>query len=156
MALSASVVARWARTARIAWDRDELRDLRKLHRSSDSPFVFVTERGGPLTVGQLEYIVREAGLKARLPVPAHPHMLRHSAGYAVNAGRGFEFCGVQTGLSILSRWHALCVTPLHIRLRSIAAAVMHTGTSDSVSCAKAAHREGDQRCQLQRSSSLPA
>jgi hypothetical protein len=52
-------------------------DFRKLHQDSDSPFVFTTERGGPLTVGQLEYIVREAGLKARLPVPAHPQ-LRHS------------------------------------------------------------------------------
>ena len=64
-------------------DRDELRDLRKLRRATSSPFVFTTERGGPLSVGALEYIVREAGKLAGLPVDAHPHMLRHAAGYAL-------------------------------------------------------------------------
>jgi type 1 fimbriae regulatory protein FimB/type 1 fimbriae regulatory protein FimE len=64
-------------------DRDELRDLRKLSRTTSSPYVFTTERGGPLSVGGLEYIVREAGKRAGLPVEVHPHMLRHAAGYAL-------------------------------------------------------------------------
>jgi len=48
---------------------------------ADSPYVFVTERGGPLSTEALAYIVREAGLEAALDAGAHPHMLRHAAGY---------------------------------------------------------------------------
>jgi integrase len=38
-------------------DRDELRDLRKLRRETNSPYVFTTERGGPLSVRALQYVV---------------------------------------------------------------------------------------------------
>src|ERR1700679_547631 len=69
-------------------DRDEVRDLRTLRKDSDSPYVFVTERGGPLSTDTLAYIVREAGLEAKLDVGAHPHMLRHAAGYFVANGGG--------------------------------------------------------------------
>lgn len=62
-------------------DRDELRDLRKLRKDSTSPYVFVTERGGPLSCDALQYIVKLAGKAARLDIDAHPHMLRHAAGY---------------------------------------------------------------------------
>jgi len=62
-------------------DRDEVRDLRALRKDSDSPYVFVTERGGPLSTATLVYIVREAGMEAGLDVDAHSHMLRHAAGY---------------------------------------------------------------------------
>jgi integrase len=68
-------------------DRDELRDLRKLHKDRSGLFVFESERGGPMTVDALQYIVREAGKLANLPVEVHPHMLRHAAGYAlINGG----------------------------------------------------------------------
>ena len=68
-------------------DRDELRDLRKLHQQVSGLYVFETERGGPLSVDALQYIVREAGRLAGLGVDAHPHMLRHAAGYMLaNAG----------------------------------------------------------------------
>jgi type 1 fimbriae regulatory protein FimE len=69
-------------------DRDELRDLRKLKKESTSPYVFVSELGGPLSVDALQYIVREAGKLAKIEVqPVHPHMLRHAAGYClINAG----------------------------------------------------------------------
>ena len=62
-------------------DRDELRDLRKLRREVTGLFVFETERGGPLSVDAVQHIVREAGRLAGLDVEAHPHMLRHAAGY---------------------------------------------------------------------------
>jgi integrase len=62
-------------------DRDELRDLRKLREQVTGLYVFETERGGPLSVDALQYIVREAGKLAKLDVEAHPHMLRHAAGY---------------------------------------------------------------------------
>jgi integrase len=68
-------------------DRDELRDLRKLRQQLTGLYVFETERGGPLSVDALQYIVREAGKLAGLDVEAHPHMLRHAAGYMLaNAG----------------------------------------------------------------------
>jgi site-specific recombinase XerD len=46
-------------------------------------YVFETERGRPLSVDALQYIVREAGREARLDVAVHPHMLRHAAGYTL-------------------------------------------------------------------------
>jgi len=64
-------------------DRDELRDLRKLRQQVTGLYVFETERGGPLSVDVLQYIVREAGKLARLDVEAHPHMLRHATGYSL-------------------------------------------------------------------------
>jgi type 1 fimbriae regulatory protein FimB/type 1 fimbriae regulatory protein FimE len=65
-------------------DRDELRDLRKLRRETNSPFVFSTERGGPFSVRALQYIVGEAGKQAGLPEElCHPHALRHAAGYSL-------------------------------------------------------------------------
>jgi type 1 fimbriae regulatory protein FimB/type 1 fimbriae regulatory protein FimE len=64
-------------------DRDELRDLRKLRQQVSGRYLFETERGGPLSVDALQYIVREAGKLARLDVEAHPHMLRHAAGYSL-------------------------------------------------------------------------
>src|SRR5690349_12930020 len=56
-------------------DRDEPRDLRKLRQQVSGLYVFETERGGPLSVDALQYIVREAGKQAGLAVDAHPHML---------------------------------------------------------------------------------
>jgi type 1 fimbriae regulatory protein FimB/type 1 fimbriae regulatory protein FimE len=64
-------------------DRDELRDLRKLRQEVSGRYVFETERGGPLSVDALQYIVREAGKLARLDAEAHPHMLRHATGYSL-------------------------------------------------------------------------
>jgi integrase len=82
-------------------DRDELRDLRKLRKATNSPFAFVTERGGPFSVRTLQYTVREAGKLAGLPFDCHPHMLRHAAGYAlINAETDMrlvqEFLGHKT------------------------------------------------------------
>jgi type 1 fimbriae regulatory protein FimB len=64
-------------------DRDELRDLRNLRQEVSGRYVVETERGGPLSVDALQYIVRQAGKLARLDVEAHPHMLRHATGYSL-------------------------------------------------------------------------
>ena len=64
-------------------DRDELRDLRKLRQEVSGLYLFETERGGPLSVDALQYIVREAGKVAKLDVEVHPHMLRHATGYSL-------------------------------------------------------------------------
>lgn len=59
----------------------ELRALRRLQRDGESPYVFVTERRGPLTDSAVRKIVARAGVAAELGFPAHPHMLRHATGY---------------------------------------------------------------------------
>jgi integrase len=67
----------------------ELRALRKLKRDyPETPYVFVTERKGPLTASNVRKIVSRAGEKAKLGMPIHPHMLRHSTGFKLaNDGR---------------------------------------------------------------------
>ena len=68
---------------------DELRALRSLKRDAKSPFVFVSERGAPFTVSGFAKLVERAGIEAKLPFKAHPHMLRHATGYAL-ANRGTD------------------------------------------------------------------
>ncbi len=65
----------------------ELRALRQLEREYPGPYVFATERGGPMTAATVRKIIARAGVLANLPVPVHPHMLRHACGYKLaNAG----------------------------------------------------------------------
>jgi len=64
-------------------DRDEVSALRKLKAASTSPFVFVSERGGPLSPDMIARIVERAGEGAKLGFHVHPHMLRHATGYAL-------------------------------------------------------------------------
>jgi len=64
-------------------DRDEVSTLRKLKAGSASPFVFVSERGGPLSPDMIARIVERAAATAKLGFHVHPHMLRHATGYAL-------------------------------------------------------------------------
>ena len=60
----------------------ELRALRRLRRDyPTSPYVFATERKGPLTASTVRHVIKRAGQAASLPFQAHPHMLRHACGY---------------------------------------------------------------------------
>ena len=47
-------------------DRDEVSALRRLRADSTSPFVFVSERGGPLSPDMIARIVERAGEAATL------------------------------------------------------------------------------------------
>jgi integrase len=70
-------------------DRDELSALRKLHKDRTGPWVFESERGGPCSVDTLARVIKEAAVLAKVPENlAHPHALRHAAGYfLVNSGQ---------------------------------------------------------------------
>jgi type 1 fimbriae regulatory protein FimB/type 1 fimbriae regulatory protein FimE len=57
----------------------ELRALRPLQ--GQSPYVFVTEAGTPVTTAWLLRMVQRTGAAAKLPFAIHPHMLRHACGY---------------------------------------------------------------------------
>ena len=60
----------------------EMRALRKHQRDSErSPFVFVSERGAPLTAPGFSRMVERTAVAADLGTKAHAHMLRHACGY---------------------------------------------------------------------------
>jgi site-specific recombinase XerD len=64
---------------------DELRALRPL-AGAGKPWVFTTERGGPMTPAGVRDIMRRLGAGAGLG-RVHPHMLRHACGYKlINQG----------------------------------------------------------------------
>ena len=67
----------------------EIRALRRLQRDyPETPYVFVTERKGPLTTSSVRKLITRAGEKAELGFSAHPHMLRHACGfYLANEGQ---------------------------------------------------------------------
>ena len=62
-------------------DRDEVAGLRKLREVMDGPYVFVSERGGPISADTVARIVSESAEIAGIGFHVHPHMLRHSAGH---------------------------------------------------------------------------
>ena len=65
----------------------ESRALRRLQRdmiaagTMASPYVFVSERGSPLSVAGYQRMVARAGEAARFGFLVHSHMLRHGCGY---------------------------------------------------------------------------
>jgi type 1 fimbriae regulatory protein FimE len=67
---------------------DELRILRALRRDwPDSPYIFCSERGGPMTSSNVRKLIARLGFVAGVGFPVHPHMFRHACGYAlVQAG----------------------------------------------------------------------
>jgi integrase len=91
---------------------DELRALRRLRREyAKSPFIFVTERGGPLTRSTVNKLVARAGREAKLEFPVHPHMLRHACGYYL-ANKGVDTRTIQDYLGHVSITHTVRYTEL--------------------------------------------
>ena len=91
---------------------DELRALRKLQREAPkSPFLFVSERGGPFTTDSFNWMVKRAGQKAGLPFQVHAHMLRHAAGYKL-AGDGHDTRSIQDYLGHKNIQHTVRYTKL--------------------------------------------
>ncbi len=91
---------------------DELRALRKLQREAPkSPFIFVSERGGPFTTDSFNWLVKRAGQKAGLPFQVHAHMLRHAAGYKL-AGDGHDTRSIQDYLGHKNIQHTVRYTEL--------------------------------------------
>jgi len=90
----------------------ELRALRRLQRDyPSSPYVFTTERKGPLTESTVRKMVARAGVEARLSFPIHPHMLRHAAGYKL-ANDGQDTRAIQHYLGHRNITHTVRYTEL--------------------------------------------
>ena len=91
---------------------DELRALRKLQRKAPkSPFVFLTERGGPFSTDSFNWMVKRAGHKAHFPFQVHAHMLRHATGYRL-AGDGHDTRAIQDYLGHRNIQHTVRYTEL--------------------------------------------
>ena len=69
---------------------DELRLIRSVIRDNGEhcQYLFISERGAPLSIDGAQKLIERLGPIAGLP-HLHVHMLRHSAGYAL-AGRGVD------------------------------------------------------------------
>ena len=90
----------------------ELRALRDIRRiSPESPYVFTSERGGPMTADNVRKMVSKAGRTAKLPFPVHPHMLRHACGYKL-ANDGNDTRAIQHYLGHKNITHTVRYTAL--------------------------------------------
>lgn len=90
----------------------ELRALRKLQREYPaSPYVFTTERQGPLTTSTVRKMVARAGHLAGLGFPVHPHQLRHACGYKL-ANDGHDTRALQHYLGHRNIQHTVRYTEL--------------------------------------------
>jgi type 1 fimbriae regulatory protein FimB/type 1 fimbriae regulatory protein FimE len=90
----------------------ELRALRELRRLYlDLPYVFVTEREGPMTAATVRNLITRAGAHAKLPFPIHPHMLRHACGFKL-ASEGQDTRAIQQYLGHKNITHTVRYTEL--------------------------------------------
>jgi integrase len=73
-------------------ERDELAGLKRRQREQEpkAAYVFVNERGQPFGRMGIARMIERAGETAKLPFPAHVHMLRHSTGHSL-AGTGMGY-----------------------------------------------------------------
>src|SRR5262245_28074277 len=91
---------------------DEIRALRKLRRESpNDAYVFVTERGGPMSTIGFHHLIQRLGKAARMPFPLHPHMLRHACGYKL-ANDGHDTRALQHYLGHKNIQHTVRYTEL--------------------------------------------
>jgi site-specific recombinase XerD len=75
-----------------------MRELRRHQRESPaSPFVFVSERGAPLSAPGFSRMVERAVAAADLGIKAHAHMLRRACGYKL-ANDGHDTRAIQAYL----------------------------------------------------------
>jgi type 1 fimbriae regulatory protein FimB/type 1 fimbriae regulatory protein FimE len=97
-------------------DGKEIRAFRKIKRNQEefkleSPYVFVSEQGGPLDQSVFRKIVKRAGETAALDLPAHPHMLRHGCGFYL-ANKGVDTRTIQSYLGHKNIQHTVRYTEL--------------------------------------------
>src|SRR3954462_15314072 len=73
----------------------ELRAIKRYlaTRSDGLPWLFISERGQPLTRQSVNYLVSAAAERAGLG-PVHPHMLRHACGFYL-ANQGYDLRLIQ-------------------------------------------------------------
>ena len=90
----------------------ELRALRQLRRDwPDGPYLFASERGGPMAASNVRKLAARSGLAAKIPFPVHPHMLRHACGFKL-ANDGVDTRSLQHYLGHKNITHTVKYTDL--------------------------------------------
>lgn len=90
----------------------ELRALREVLRNTpETAYVFLSERGAPMTAATFHKLVARAGEAAKLDMPVHPHMLRHSTGFKL-AHDGQDTRAIQHYLGHRNIQHTVLYTQL--------------------------------------------
>ena len=90
----------------------ELRALRQLRRAwPDGPYLFASERGGPMTASNVRKLVARLVAAAKVPFPVHPHMLRHACGYKL-ANDGHDTRSLQHYLGHKNIMHTVRYTEM--------------------------------------------
>jgi type 1 fimbriae regulatory protein FimE len=90
----------------------ELRALKQLRRDwPGSPYLFISERGGPMTASNVRKLVARAGVHAKFDFPVHPHMLRHACGFKL-ANEGHDTRSLQHYLGHKNIAHTVRYTEL--------------------------------------------
>jgi site-specific recombinase XerD len=91
----------------------ELRALRRLKREQQpmSQFVFVSERGAPLSTEGFSRLLHRAAVAAGLTIKVHPHMLRHACGFKL-ANDGVDTRALQSYLGHKNIQHTVRYTEL--------------------------------------------
>lgn len=87
----------------------ELRALRRLEHGS--PYLFVSERGGPVSTAGFRKTLTRIGEASRLTFPVHPHMLRHACGFKL-ATDGHDTRAIQHYLGHKNIQHTVRYTEL--------------------------------------------
>ena len=90
----------------------ELRALREVLRNyPETAYVFVSERRAPMTTATFHKLLARAGEAAKLGMPIHPHMLRHSTGFKL-ANDGQDTRAIQHYLGHRNIQHTVLYTQL--------------------------------------------
>lgn len=92
---------------------DELKLLKKYKKATkhQTPWIFMSERGTVMSDDVVRTIVLRAGEIAGFDFPLHPHMLRHSCGYAL-AEKGTDTRRIQDYLGHKCITHTVRYTQL--------------------------------------------
>ena len=90
----------------------ELRALRRLLREQEpGRYVFMSERGAPLSAVGFRRMMTRLGKVAKMPFSVHPHMLRHATGFKL-ANQGVDTRALQHYLGHKNIQHTVRYTEL--------------------------------------------
>jgi site-specific recombinase XerD len=92
----------------------ELRSLRQLKREydgSNATYVFMSQKGAPLSTRTVHELIAKAGENAGFTFTIHPHMLRHSTGFYL-ANNGHDTRAIQGYLGHANIMHTVKYTEL--------------------------------------------
>jgi type 1 fimbriae regulatory protein FimB/type 1 fimbriae regulatory protein FimE len=90
----------------------ELRAFRRLQREQEpGRYVFMSERGAPMTAVGFRRMMGRLGKAAKMPFTVHPHMLRHACGFKL-ANDGHDTRALQHYLGHKNIQHTVRYTEL--------------------------------------------